>query len=155
MSPVIAVPVSPAERASCAATDVLRRIGDKWSVLVMALLAERPYGFNELDRAVPELSRRILIRTLRTLVRDGLVRRTVHDGPVARVDYALTDLGRSLWPLVVAMGRWAEAHQDEIRTARARHDDASHADARRDDASRDDASRDDASRDDARRDDAR
>ena len=122
MSPVIPVPVTVQERSSCAAADVLHRIGDKWSLLIMAVLAERPYGFNELDRTVHGLSRRILTRTLRTLVRDGLVSRTAHDGVAARVDYALTDLGRSLLPLVVAVGRWAEAHDADIQAARARHD---------------------------------
>lgn len=122
MSPVIAVPVTVEDRASCAASGVLRRVGDKWSVLVLALLAERPYGFNELDRAVHGLSRRILIRTLQTLVRDGLVSRTAHDGVAARVDYALTDLGRSLLPLVTAVGRWAETHEHELHNAHARYD---------------------------------
>ncbi|WP_240742139.1 winged helix-turn-helix transcriptional regulator [Micromonospora zingiberis] len=101
---------------------MLRRTGDKWSVLLMAVLAQRPYGFNELDRAVDGLSRRILTCTLRGLVRDGLVDRTPHPGPAARVDYALTDLGRSLLPLIIEVGRWAEAHEHDIRAARARYD---------------------------------
>ena len=52
MSPVLPLPVTATDRAGCAATDVLRRVGEKWSVLVLALLHERPYGFNELDRAI-------------------------------------------------------------------------------------------------------
>ncbi|GAA3276845.1 helix-turn-helix transcriptional regulator [Dactylosporangium vinaceum] len=123
MSPRIAVPVSTQDRSACAAVDVLRRSGDKWSVLLMAVLESRPYGFNELDRAVDGLSRRILMRTLRTLVRDGLVDRSPQPGPAARVEYTLSDLGRSLLPLIVAVGRWAEEHHDDIRAARARHDD--------------------------------
>lgn len=122
MSPLIPVPVSAKDRSACAAADVLRRTGDKWSVLLMALLAQRPYGFNELDRAVDGLSRRILTRTLRALVRDGLVDRTPLPGPAARVDYALSDLGRSLLPLIIVIGRWAEAHEHDIRRARARYD---------------------------------
>ena len=122
MSLLISVPVSANDRSACAATDVLRRSGDKWSVLLMALLASRPHGFNELDRAVDGLSRRILTRTLRILVRDGLVDRTPLPGPAARVDYALSDLGRSLLPLIIAVGRWAETHEHDIRQARARHD---------------------------------
>ncbi|MFB9849763.1 winged helix-turn-helix transcriptional regulator [Micromonospora andamanensis] len=101
---------------------MLRRTGDKWSVLLMAVLAQRPYGFNELDRAVDGLSRRILTRTLRALVRDGLVDRTPNSGPAARVDYALSDLGRSLLPLIIEVGRWAETHEHDIRNARARYD---------------------------------
>ena len=131
MSPVIPLPVTAQDRASCAATDVLRRIGDRWSLLIMAVLAERAYGFNELDRTVQGLSRRILIHTLRTLVRDGLVSRTAHEGTAARVDYSLTDLGRSLLPLAIEVGRWAEAHDGEIRAARAHHDAGAPASPRR------------------------
>ncbi|HWS33888.1 MAG TPA: helix-turn-helix domain-containing protein [Actinoplanes sp.] len=118
MSPLLPVP----DRSVCAAADVLRRTGDKWSVLLMAVLADRPYGFNELDRAVNGLSRRILTRTLRILVRDGLVDRMPLPGPAARVEYTLSDLGRSLLPLVIAVGTWAETHEPEILAARARHD---------------------------------
>lgn len=126
MSPLIALPAAPQDRLACAATDVLRRTGDRWSVLLMAVLAERPYGFNELDRNVQGLSRRILTRTLRGLARDGLITRTQHAGPAARVDYALSDLGRSLLPLIIAVGQWAEGHEHQIREARADYD-ASHA----------------------------
>ncbi|MFK3983846.1 winged helix-turn-helix transcriptional regulator [Micromonospora sp. NPDC050397] len=116
MSPVLPLPVTEADRAACTATDVLRRVGEKWSVLLLAVLHERPYGFNELDRTVQGLSRRILTRTLRALESDGLVsrRRTPE-----RVEYALTDLGRSLLPLILALGEWAVAHAPEIERARA------------------------------------
>ncbi|BCJ57528.1 winged helix-turn-helix transcriptional regulator [Micromonospora endophytica] len=117
MSPVIPLPVTPADRERCDATEVLRRVGEKWSVLLLALLHERPYGFNELDRTVQGLSRRILVRTLRALEADGLVSR--HQTP-HRVEYALTDLGRSLVPLVVAIGEWAIAHAPEIDESRRR-----------------------------------
>ncbi len=118
MSPLIAVPVRPEDRDACAATDVLRRVGDKWSLLIMALLADRSYGFGELDRAVPGLSRRILTLTLRGLVHDGLVTRAEQGAAGARVDYALSDLGRSLLPLAVAIGQWAEEHGPTIAAAR-------------------------------------
>ncbi len=88
----------------------------------MAILETRSYGFNELDRAVPGQSRRILTRTLQTLVRDGLVDRSPLPGPGARADYTRSALGRSLLPLVVPVGQWAESHQDDINEARARHD---------------------------------
>ncbi|MBF9130757.1 helix-turn-helix transcriptional regulator [Plantactinospora sp. S1510] len=118
----IRVPVTCADRAACSASDVLHRVGDKWSVLVLSLLSQRGYGFNELDRAVHGLSRRMLTRTLRGLVRDGLVSRTPGPEVAARVEYALTGLGRSLLPLVVALGEWAVANQPVIGEARARHD---------------------------------
>jgi DNA-binding HxlR family transcriptional regulator len=116
MSPVLPLPVTLADRASCTATDILRRVGEKWSVLILALLADHPYGFNELDRTIHGLSRRILTRTLRTLENDGLVsRRQTRE----RVEYALTDLGRSFLPLVIAIGEWAVAHAPDIAAARA------------------------------------
>ncbi|GIG90856.1 winged helix-turn-helix transcriptional regulator [Plantactinospora endophytica] len=123
---LIQVPVTEEDRAACSAQDVLHRVGDRWSLLVLSLLSRRSYGFNELDRAVVGLSRRMLTRTLHGLVRDGLVSRT---GPVVvagRVEYALTGLGRSLLPLVVALGEWAVANQPAIDRARARHDAGTH-----------------------------
>ncbi|MBE1485500.1 winged helix-turn-helix transcriptional regulator [Plantactinospora soyae] len=118
----IRVPVTLADRAACSASEVLHRVGDKWSVLVLSLLSQRGYGFNELDRAVHGLSRRMLTRTLGALVRDGLVSRTPGSGTAARVEYALTALGRSLLPLVVALGEWAVANRSTISEARAQHD---------------------------------
>ncbi|MBB2943176.1 DNA-binding HxlR family transcriptional regulator [Actinoplanes lutulentus] len=126
MSPVIQVPVTRADRDTCDVSGVLSRVGEKWSVLILALLAERPYGFNELDRAVEGLSRRILTRTLRLLEADGLIEREVTETP-ARVEYRITGLGRSLLPLVLAIGRWAVEHAGEIAAAQARFTDAGRA----------------------------
>lgn len=115
---LLPLPVTSADRESCAATDVLRRVGEKWSVLVLVILRDGgPAGFNELDRTVQGLSRRILTRTLRGLEGDGLISRTV---TADRVEYAVTDLGRSLLPLVVAVGEWAVEHAGEIAAARQR-----------------------------------
>jgi DNA-binding HxlR family transcriptional regulator len=74
----VAVPVTVDDHERCPATAVLRRIGDKWSPVLLSLLAERSYGFNELDRSVQGLSRRMLVRTLRSLEREGLISRTLH-----------------------------------------------------------------------------
>jgi DNA-binding HxlR family transcriptional regulator len=122
---LVSVPVTPADRVACGVGDVLARVGDKWSLLILALLAERPYGFNELDRAVHELSRRILTRTLRQLERDGLVSREVRPGKAAGVEYAVTGLGRSLLDLVVPLGQWVLEHGSVIEAARSRYDNAS------------------------------
>ena len=117
MSPVIPLPVTPADRESCAATGILSRVGEKWSVLVLAVLRDGPFGFNELDRTVHGLSRRILTLTLRTLEHDGLIdRRQTPD----RVEYSLSDLGRSFLPLVIAIGEWAVENAPRIEAARAR-----------------------------------
>jgi DNA-binding HxlR family transcriptional regulator len=106
-----------------AVSGVLARIGDKWSVLIVMLLGEGPRRFNEMKRAVGGISQRMLTLTLRGLERDGLVTRTVFAAVPPRVDYALTDLGRSLGPPVMALGLWARAHQGEIEAARRRFDD--------------------------------
>jgi DNA-binding HxlR family transcriptional regulator len=114
MSPVLPLPVTLAHRESCAATGILGRVGEKWSVLVLAVLRDGPFGFNELDRTVHGLSRRILTRTLRNLENDGLVTRRRRGD---RVEYGLSDLGRSLLPLVIAIGEWAVEHAAEIGAA--------------------------------------
>jgi DNA-binding HxlR family transcriptional regulator len=122
MSLGVTVPVTAEDHEGCPATGLLRRVGDKWTPLLLSLLAGGPRGYLELDRSVPGLSRRMLTRTLRILERDGLVSRTVHPGPAARVDYALTDLGRSLREPLLALGRWAVAHEPELLEAQARYD---------------------------------
>jgi DNA-binding HxlR family transcriptional regulator len=105
-----------------AVSTVLARIGDKWSVLIVALLGEGPRRFNEIKRMVGGISQRMLTLTLRGLERDGLVTRTVFPTIPPRVDYELTDLGRSLWTPVEALGAWARGHQAEIASARRRFD---------------------------------
>lgn len=96
----------------CPATQLYRRLGDKWTPLLIALLAQRSYGFNELDRTIEGISRRVLTRTLRTLEADRLVSRTVHPTKPPRVEYALTDLGLSLNEHLRAFGEWAiSAHK--------------------------------------------
>jgi DNA-binding HxlR family transcriptional regulator len=95
---------------SCPVTRVLRRVGDKWSPAVIRLLAERSCGFNELDRSIEGISRRMLTRTLRSLEEDGFVSRASCGPPPARVEYSLTRLGSSLREQLHMLGRWADAH---------------------------------------------
>ena len=97
---------------------VLSRVGDKWSVLVIMLLGDRPRRFNELKRMIGGISQRMLTLTLRGLERDGLVTRTVFPTVPPRVDYELTDLGRGLSEPVKALGAWAQRHRPDIETAR-------------------------------------
>ena len=103
-------------------SQVLSRIGDKWSVLIIMLLWSGPRRFSEIKRAVEDISQRMLTLTLRGLERDGLVTRTVTPTIPPRVDYELTDLGRSLAEPVQALGQWAFHHLAEIDGARARYD---------------------------------
>ena len=106
----------------CPAREVLDRVGDKWSVLVIVLLGQRTHRFNELHRAVEGISQRMLTLSLRGLQRDGLVSRTVYATVPARVDYELTDLGRTLLAPLAALYDWANTHRDDIQAARERHD---------------------------------
>src|SRR5476649_2815088 len=102
-----------------AVSEVLARVGDKWTVLVVSTLGDGPKRFNELRRALGSISQRMLTLTLRGLERDGLVTRTMFPTIPPRVDYELTDLGRGLWQPVEALGVWAAEHQAEIESARA------------------------------------
>jgi len=107
-----------------AVSEVLARVGDKWTVLVVSTLGDGPRRFNELRRALGSISQRMLTLTLRGLERDGLVTRTAFATIPPRVDYALTELGRSLLVPVSALALWAQAHQARIAQARRRFDDA-------------------------------
>src|SRR6188472_1759499 len=105
-----------------AVSEVLSRVGDKWTILVVGELGHGPKRFNEIRRALGSISQRMLTLTLRGLERDGLVTRTVFPTIPPRVDYELTKLGRGLWKPVEALGKWAADHQAEIEAARARFD---------------------------------
>ncbi len=107
-----------------AVSDVLSRIGDKWSVLVVTRLGGGPLRFNELRRAIGGISQRMLTLTLRGLERDGLITRTAYPTIPPRVDYALTPLGRDLLIPVSALGAWAIRNQPKIAHARQQFDEA-------------------------------
>jgi len=111
------------ESARCQGVSrVLQRLGDKWSVLVVAVLADGPRRFSELRREIEPISQRMLTLTLRSLERDGLVNRTVTPTIPPRVDYELTPMGRSLQEPVLALARWAVAHLPQIAEAQAKFD---------------------------------
>src|SRR6476660_1757769 len=105
-----------------AVSDVLDRIGDKWSVLVVVMLGNGPKRFNELRRSIASISQRMLTLTLRGLERDGLVTRTVFATIPPRVDYELTALGRSLLEPVMGLSAWALKNIAKIETAREKFD---------------------------------
>lgn len=101
---------------------LLSRIGDKWTVLVVETLGSGSKRFNELRREIPSVSQRMLTLTLRNLERDGIVSRTVTPTIPPRVDYELTDLGRSLQRPVSALTQWAIEHVEAIHAAQSRFD---------------------------------
>lgn len=115
--------ITPDEAATQALVrDLLERIGDKWSVVVICQLGESTRRFNELRRLCAPITQRMLSVTLRGLERDGLVNRTVFDTKPPRVDYALTARGLSLLAVVRGLAGWAESHLDEILESRATFD---------------------------------
>jgi DNA-binding HxlR family transcriptional regulator len=103
-------------------SDVLSRVGDKWTVLVVELLGRGPMRFSELRRLIGNISQKMLTTTLRNLERDGFVTRTVYPTIPPRVDYELTDLGRELLGPVRTLGEWARLNIDRINAARERYD---------------------------------
>lgn len=103
-------------------SQVLARIGEKWSVLIIMLLAQKPRRFTEVKRAINGISQRMLTLCLRGLERDGLVKRTVIAVMPPHVEYELTPLGRSLTEPVIALGTWAQDHIADIDAARAEFD---------------------------------
>lgn len=103
-------------------SQVLARVGDKWTVLIVRALGDGPKRFNVLKRLVGGISQRMLTLTLKNLERDGLVTRTVTPSIPPRVDYELTDLGHSLRKPVDALGAWALTHMARIDAARDRFD---------------------------------
>ena len=105
-----------------AVSEVLARVGDKWTVLVVSAMGDGPKRFNELRRALGSISQRMLTLTLRGLERDGLVTRTVFPTIPPRVDYELTRLGRSLLEPVSGLGLWARQNRIAVQEARDRFD---------------------------------
>lgn len=117
--------ILPAERppfdvfsADCPTRLVLDRISDKWSTLILVLLAERPHRFGELRRRIDGISQKMLTQTLRSLERDGLVNREAFATVPVTVEYSLTSLGSTLVAPVSAIRDWAEQHIEEVLAAR-------------------------------------
>ncbi|XAS66734.1 helix-turn-helix domain-containing protein [Micrococcaceae bacterium Sec5.7] len=111
-------PCGGADHPDCGIRDVLDRIGDKWSVLVIVELASGVRRFRELQRAIDGISQRMLTLTVRRLERDGLVTRTVYPTVPARVTYELTARGNGLTYLVKQLADWSLEHKDAIGRSR-------------------------------------
>jgi DNA-binding HxlR family transcriptional regulator len=113
------------DRSNCAAIrETLDRVGDKWSLYIITTLDDGPLRFSDIRRRVNGISQRMLTLTLRSLERDGLLLRTQHPEIPPRVEYELTELGRSLLPAVMGLLAWALGSQERIERARAAHDQA-------------------------------
>lgn len=105
-----------------AVNEILSRVGDKWTVLVVSYLGNGAMRFNELRRTISGISQKMLTATLRGLERDGFVTRTVFPTIPPRVEYELTDLGRELLVPVRALGAWAVENHERVIAARNRFD---------------------------------
>jgi len=117
-----ATPGASPAAGPCRASEVLGRVGDKWSLQVIFCLGGGPRRFTDLKRAIDGISQRMLTVTLRGLERDGIVTRTMYPVMPPRVDYALTPMGATLQDAACTLIRWAQSHLDEIDTARAAYD---------------------------------
>ncbi|SEG67988.1 transcriptional regulator, HxlR family [Actinacidiphila yanglinensis] len=98
---------------------VLDRVGDKWSMLIVAVLEDGPLRYTDLQRQIPGISQRMLTHTLRQLQEDGLITRSAYAEVPPRVEYALAPLSRGLKDIVMELIRWASEHHDDIRANRA------------------------------------
>lgn len=106
----------------CPVRDVLDRVGDKWSALIVRELRDGPRRFGVLRRAIEDISQRMLTETLRNLQRDGFITRTVIPTTPPQVEYRLTRLGKSLEKALGALARWSAANHEAIRAARKHYD---------------------------------
>jgi DNA-binding HxlR family transcriptional regulator len=112
--------------ANCKALgQILERIGDKWTIMIVGALSRGPMRFNALQKAIPGLSHKMLTVTLRGLERDGLVTRTAFATIPPRVDYELTEQGRSLHQPLLTLASWARSQQGYIEKSRSKFDDRS------------------------------
>lgn len=109
----------------CPIRNVVARFGDKWSLLVLLVINEAGIvRFNELGRMIPDISTRVLSTTLKTLEADGLIDRKVYAQVPPKVEYTLTDTGRSLIPLLVQLMEWAQRNMKNVMTNRRRYESA-------------------------------
>ncbi|MES2519265.1 MAG: helix-turn-helix domain-containing protein [Bacteroidota bacterium] len=104
---------------NCPVRSVLDRFGDKWSILIILILGENEkMRFNELNKEIEDISQKMLTVTLRTLEADGLVKRTIYPEVPPRVEYEITELGKSLLPYINSLAAWANFNMQEIKASR-------------------------------------
>ena len=119
----MALPPSAGTNRGCRRINsILELVGDKWTVMIVMVLRDRPRRFNDLKRTVGGISQQMLTRTLKALERDGMVARAVHPTVPPQVEYSLTSLGRSLAEPLTVLGRWAEVYLEEIEGHRDRYE---------------------------------
>src|ERR1051325_2912736 len=122
MDMTTAAPFRPLHEECRTVSQILARVGEKWSMLVIMLLRDGPRRFNDIKRKSGGISQQMLTRTLRALERDGMVTRTIFPTSPPQVEYRLTELGRSMSEPVLAFGRWVQEHLAQVEAARQRFD---------------------------------
>ena len=105
------------ELPACPVATTVQLIGNKWKLLILRNLLSRPWRFNEMLRSIPGISQKVLTDNLRALEADGIITRTVYPEVPPRVEYALSELGNSLRPIMDAMKAWGESYQQMVREA--------------------------------------
>jgi len=113
----IDLPAADVYLADCPSRQILDRVGDKWTSLIILLLEDSPQRFSELQRKIGGISHKMLAQTLRNLERDGLASRAVYPEVPPRVEYTLTPLGKTLCAPIAALVRWSEDHIQEVAAA--------------------------------------
>ncbi len=107
--------LTKAELPECPVATTLQLIGNKWKILILRDLMARPWRFNEMVRSIPGISRKVLTDNLRALENDGIITRTVFPEVPPRVEYALSELGESMRPIIKAMEVWGTGYQKKVR----------------------------------------
>lgn len=120
-------PLDPDMFDCCSDTPIPMRVGDKWGAKIITCLREGPRRFSELQVPLRGVTPKVLTESLRALERDGMVTRTAYPEVPPRVEYALTELGRTLFEPLDAQCAWTVAHREELRAARARYAERSNA----------------------------
>ena len=114
--------IANAYSADCPTRQILDRVGDKWAVLILLLLRDQPVRFNQLRRTIEGISQKMLSQVLKSLERDGLIRRRAIATVPVTVEYSITPLGATLAGAVDPLRDWAESHLKEVMVAQRRYD---------------------------------
>lgn len=102
------------ELPECPVATTVRLLGSKWKLLILRNLLGRPWRFNELRKSIPGISQKVLTDSLRSMEADGIVTRTIYPEVPPRVEYALSELGTTLRPIIVAMETWGRMYKDRL-----------------------------------------
>ncbi len=102
------------ELPECPVATTVQLIGSKWKLLILRNLLQRPWRFNEMKKTLEGISQKVLTDSLRSMEADGLITRTVYPEVPPRVEYALSDLGQSMRPIIKAMEEWGISYKQQL-----------------------------------------